>query len=169
MLTDAEMAANWDKVEAADRKELMSFVTHDVFKLVKKSSLWTDALDAIWVRKRKKMPDGSVVFKSRLCIRGFLDPQRWYLPTRATTASRLSQRLLVSLAALMDWEVESLDVGSAFLQGFDFSTMTRLLRDKGFDTVDRKVFLEPPANVWRHFRSIPGCKWQVNDADIGEY
>ena len=169
ILNAKDMAANWAAVEAADRKELQSFITHDVFRLVKKSNLWTEALDAVWVRKRKKMPDGSVVFKSRLCIRGFLDPQRWYLPTRATTASRLSQRLLVSFAALFNWEVESLDVGSAFLQGFDFTTMTRLLRNKGYDTVDRKVVLEPPANVWRHFRTLPGSKWKVEDKDISEY
>ena len=36
-----------------------------------------------------------------MCLRGYLDPQKNYFPTRATAATRLSQRLLVSLAALL--------------------------------------------------------------------
>ena len=143
---------------------------HEVFQLVRKSNVWTSVLDAVWVRKRKRMPDGSVVVKSRLCIRGFLDPQKWFLPTRATTASRLSQRLLMSVASLMGWQVESIDVGNAFLQGFSFDMMASALRSRGLTPVEnRSVILEPPANVWRHFRELPGCKWLVSDKDIGQY
>ena len=169
-LTDRDLAELWPQVEAGDRKELESFVTHDVFQLMKKANAWTSVLDAIWVRKKKRQPDGSLIVKCRLCIRGFLDPQKWFLPTRATTASRMSQRMLLSIASLMNWQVESLDVGNAFLQGFSFEMMIEALKKRGLKPVEnRQVLLEPPANVWRHFRNIKGCKWRVEDSDIGEY
>ena len=169
-LTDRDLVELWPQVEAGDRKELESFVTHDVFQLMKKANAWTSVLDAIWVRKKKRQPDGSLVVKCRLCIRGFLDPQKWFLPTRATTASRMSQRMLLSIAALMNWNVESLDVGNAFLQGFSFEMMTEALKKRGLSPVEhRQVLLEPPANVWRHFRAIKNCKWRVEDSDISEY
>ena len=169
-LTDRDLAELWPQVEAGDRKELESFVTHDVFQLMKKTNAWTSVLDAVWVRKKKRQPDGTLVVKCRLCIRGFLDPQKWFLPTRATTASRMSQRMLLSIAALMGWDVESLDVGNAFLQGFSFEMMTEALKKRGLKPVEnRQVLLEPPANVWRHFRNIKNCKWHVEDKDISEY
>ena len=73
-------------------------------------------IDARWVRKWKKLADGKKKVKSRLCARGCLDRQKDLLTTRSTTATRLSQRLLLSLAATFDMEVEVL--GSSSKYGF---------------------------------------------------
>ena len=99
-----------------------------------------------------------------MCIRGCLDPQRWSVPTRSTTASRLSQRLLVSLCALLGMSIESWDVGNAFLKGFDFSKMKRVFEKKGLSSPDRTVIMLPPANTWRHLSSMTSWNFKGSGA-----
>ena len=72
-------------------------------------------VDAIWVRKWKWKGENRVV-KSRLCARGFLASQGYMLNTRATTASRLTQRLLLSLSVLLGFNVETWAVNGAVLK-----------------------------------------------------
>eukprot|EP00959_Pyramimonas_sp_CCMP1952_P228554 4778300-Pyramimonas_sp.AAC.1 len=78
------------------------------------------------------------IVKSRLCARGFLDGQGASLSKRATTATRLSQRLLVSLAAIYDFTIESWDVTGAFLKGLPFKDMYEVLRKRGIKTPERQ-------------------------------
>ena len=111
-------------------------------------------MDAIWVRKWKRMPDGKLEIKSRLCLRGYLDPQKDMLSSRATTATRLSQRLLISMSVLLDFDIGSLDVSTAFLKGFSWKKLEETLRKKGLEAVSRVVLFEPPANVWRIMNEI---------------
>ena len=99
------------------------------------SKLSFHPVDAIWVRKWKfvVLDNGTKVriVKSRLCARGFLDSQNQEITTRATTASRLSQRLLVALSAIFGFELETWDISGAFLKGFPFDEVQALLRKKG--------------------------------------
>lgn len=91
----------WDKVDAAELAGPQQFVDERAFKKIHRSQIMSDmvVIDARWVRKWKRNPDGPYKIKSRLCARGFLDQQRDQLTTRSTTATRLSQRLLLSQAA----------------------------------------------------------------------
>ena len=105
-----------------------------------------------------------------MCIRGFLDPQKGTLPTRATTATRLSQKLVLSIAVLLEFEVESLDVGNAFLDGYTFEQMEQALKRRGIDMpAQRKVILDPPANIWRHLRELDKKNFSVRDDQISEF
>ena len=166
-LTLEDAAKHWKLVEAADRKELESFNENEIFKLTHYDSVDVDPIDAVWVRKWKRMQDGSLIVKSRLCIRGFLDPQGALVPTRSSTASRFTQRLLLSLTVLFGFSLESWDVGNAFLKGFTFDQLEAAMKKRGMETLKRKVVLMPPANVWRHFRAMPNCKWKIKDDEIG--
>ena len=76
------MINNWQDFEAADRQEIGQFVSEKVFKKVALSELPEGVviIDAVWVRKYKRMPDGKLKAKSRLSARGFLDPQKQELP-----------------------------------------------------------------------------------------
>ena len=47
-----------------------------------------NVMDSRWVIRFKKMPDGSLQIKARLCIRGFKDGQLDQLDTLGGTASR---------------------------------------------------------------------------------
>ena len=152
VLTEAELQSHWHDFEVSDESELRQFVEEKAFAKIHVSKV-TDQMvvvDCTWVRKYKKMPDGSRKAKSRLCARGFLDPQRFEVPTRSTTATRLSQRLVLSMATLHGMTAESWDISGAFLKGFSFEKVRELLMKKGIQAPERQVAVVPPANVWRH-------------------
>jgi hypothetical protein len=100
------------------------------------------------------MPNGELAPKSRLCARGFLDAQKDELPTRSTTATRLSQRLVVSVAATHLFDLASWDVSGAFMKGLSFRQVQEALRRKGIPSPRRIVVIVPPPNVWRHLGEI---------------
>ena len=79
-------------------------------------------IDARWVRRWKKLSDGTK--KSRPFARGCLDRQKDLLTTRSTTATHLSQRMLLSTAAVFDLEVERLGHCWCIFEGFGFSSDT---------------------------------------------
>lgn len=143
----------WPEIDEADKKEIQQFVDEKAFKPIHRLQLTQDMvkIDAKWVRKWKRYPDKSVKMKSRLCARGCLDQQKTQLTTRSTTATRLSQRLLVSQAARKKGKtIESWDIAGAFLKGFDFKSIQKALQKMGLSAPTRQVVIYPPMNVWRH-------------------
>ena len=158
VLSDADIHQNWELVEAADLLEISSFVEQKVFKSTYIKDVTSSIIDAIWIRKWKRMPDGTLKIKSRLCARGFLDPQKHFLPTASSTATRLSHKIVMSLCVLLDLKLESWDISAAFLKGFTFKEMERVFREKGLGIPKRRVYLKPPNNVWRLLRKIPNSK-----------
>ena len=150
-LTEEDVLQHWPLFETADREELRQFVDQNIFRKVWLGDLeeGTTVVDATWVRKFKRLPNGELAAKSRLCARGFLDPQRQELPTRSTTATRLSQRLVVSVAATHNFILASLDVSGAFLKGFTFEKVRQVLAKRGIVSPPRKVVVVPPPNTWR--------------------
>ncbi|CAE7218696.1 unnamed protein product [Symbiodinium sp. CCMP2592] len=152
IISESDVFPIWDKVEEADRKELLQFIETKSFRKVIMNTLSEDTvvIDATWVRKWKRKADGSLVVKSRLCARGCFDPHREHLTTRSTTATRLSQRIVLSTAATHQMDCESFDISGAFLKGFTFEKVRQLLRARGIVSPVRKVVIIPPANVWRH-------------------
>eukprot|EP00438_Fugacium_kawagutii_P029807 Skav231475 [mRNA] locus=scaffold1100:530653:539709:- [translate_table: standard] len=154
----------WKQVDEADRAEVAQFVHEGVFQKIHRDALTQDhvVIDCRWVRKWKKMSNGSKKVKSRLCARGCLDKQKDLLTTRSTTATRLSQRLLLSTAAVFDLEVESWDIGGAFLKGLSFREIRQMLLKMGINSPVRAVVVLPPPNVWRHLGSL-SKDFRVND------
>ena len=79
MLSAEDMVKFEHLVKQADADELKSFVHHGVFKVCKREFVRMRPMTCVWVRRWKyKMVDGKKqrVIKSRLCVRGFLDPQK---------------------------------------------------------------------------------------------
>ena len=114
------------------------------------------------------MADGSRKVKSRLCARGCFDSQKESLSTRSTTATRLSQRILMSTSATQDFDVESWDISGAFLKGLTFDQIRELLRARGISAPTRKVALVVPLNVWRHLAACDAI-FQVPEERINDY
>ena len=114
-IAEGEVYGIWPLVEKSDASEIKQFVDTGSFRTMRITSLTEDIvlIDSVWIRKWKRMPDGSKNVKSRLCARGCFDSQKDLLSTRSTTATRLSQRLLLSTAANMAWDIESWDVSGA--------------------------------------------------------
>ena len=95
-LTEQDLIDHWPEVDQADRKEITQFVDQEVWQKKSVDELKHSPVDAIWVRtwkwKESATGEKARIVKSRLCARGFLDSQGYMLNTRATTASRLTQR-----------------------------------------------------------------------------
>ena len=72
-----------------------------------------------WVYKLKRGPDGHVVkHKARWVVKGF--EQQFgidYDQTYAAVVKPMSYKVLFALAAQYDWEIEQMDVKTAFLHG----------------------------------------------------
>ena len=165
LLTDDDLRRYPKLVDEADRKELKAFVSHKVFVAKYKRDLPRDAncVDCVWVRKWAKL---HVQVKSRMCARGCFDKQKYTIDRHSSTATRLSQRMVVSLGMChgilysetgdgTDISTESFDISTAFLQGLDYQELQRNARQLGYEhRHKRDVYIIPPENVWRHFRAI---------------
>ena len=151
-IAEDEVYGIWPLVEESDASEIKQFVDTGSFRKMRINSLTEEIvlIDSVWIRKWKRVPDGSRRVKSRLCARGCFDSQKELLSTRSTTATRLSQRMLLSTAANSSWEIESWDVSGAFLKGLSFDKVREILQSKGITTPVRRVAVMAPANVWRH-------------------
>ena len=126
----------------AKNREVQNLVEHDVYEAVK--DLGQSKVSTRWVITEKEKDDNRVV-KARLVARGF--EEKVEARTDSPTCSRISLRLCWSMAATFRWEIRSLDVTSAVLQG---------------NTIERDVFLEPPPEIkeegviWKLKRCIYG-------------
>ena len=162
----------WPQIDAADKAEIKQFVDEGAFKKLHQSQFTSEMviIDARWVRKWKRYPDRSLRVKSRLCARGFLDQQKDLLTTRSTTATRLSQRILLSQAARKkSRRVESLDVAGAFLKGFSFQEIQKALQAAGYNAPHRVVVILPPLNVFRHLAELSKDFANLNDMTATQY
>lgn len=164
LIAEHELPEHWAKIDEADREEAASFLKHKVFELDRRDFA-NNIVDGTWVRRWKDKDKG--IIRSRCCGRGFLDRQKNNIDRHSSTASRLSHRLAVSLATTFHLEPEAFDISAAFLQGLRFSEIQARARELGHECrTARKVWFRPPANIWRHFREIPGSTIKVDDADI---
>ena len=154
-LTAAEVETHVKEVKAADLKEVKSFVDHEVWQPVPLTQAGRNVISCTWVRKWKRK-DSDRLVKSRLCCRGFLDKQKSELFKYASTASRLSQKMLVSNAVLHGWSIESWDVSTAFLRGLSFQEIERIAQELRVPSplCQRTVYVQVPGNVWKHLRDL---------------
>ena len=170
VLTEGDLTKHWHDFEVSDAAEIKQFVDEKAFTKIHVTKVTDNmtVVDCTWVRKYKRMPDGTRKAKSRLCARGFLDPQRHDMPTRSTTATRLSQRLVLSMCTIYNMIMESWDISGAFLKGFSFEKVRQLLLKKGIHSPVRQVALIPPANVWRHLGKIDPS-FAIGDDELNKW
>ena len=112
-----------------------------------------NVIDARWVLRWKRGPDGKRVIKARLTVRGFKDLQAAEVSTFAGTTTRWGQRLVCSLVANHGWDLFSADVGAAFLKGLTFKKLAELTGER-----ERTVAFTPPSGSEHLFRSVPDLK-----------
>jgi len=107
---------HWKK---AIEEELNSLDLNKTWDLVDEDTLLRSGKRAIgckWVFKQKRNANGSKRFKARLVIKGY--EQQYgidYEETFAPVAKFATVRLLLALAAQYDWEIDQMDVITAFL------------------------------------------------------
>jgi len=118
--------AHWSKAMDSGYDSLMD---NDTWVLVDRPR-GRNVLKNRWVYVVKYKADGSVDrFKARLVIKGFL--QKYgiaYTEIFAPVVRMEVLRLLLAIAAAMDWDIEQMDVKTAFLNGY----------------LDEEIFMEQP-------------------------
>ena len=122
----------------AKHKELLNLEGNNVFEVIE--DVGQKAISSRWVIE-EKMKDDKKIVKARLVARGFeevLVDKRVDSPT----CSREALRLILVTSSTMDWEVHSLDISSAFLQG---------------NQLERHVVVRPPKDICEK-----GKLWKLN-------
>ncbi len=136
-----------DIIDAKERK-LNNLIDNDVFEWVEDEG--QKAISSRWVLNEKTNSDGSTCIKARLVARGFeerLADQRVESPT----CSRQGLRMGFVIASSLDWELNAMDISSAFLQG---------------NMLKRTVYVKPPTDInadgklWR----LKRCLYGLSDA-----
>ncbi|CAI7892120.1 unnamed protein product [Closterium sp. NIES-54] len=104
-----------------------------------------------WVFRVKQLRGELPIFKARYCVKGFTQHAGIdYFATFSPTA-RLPTLRLLDLGARWDWEIHSMDISNAFLQG-ELHERIFLERPAGFP----RPF--PPSTVWELKRPVYGLK-----------
>ena len=110
----------------AKEKELASIKSYGTYEEVWSYEVPDEDKDKIITTTWNVVQKDDLRIKARVCVRGFqekADNRR-----DSPTASKISQRLFISMAIGKGWKVHSLDVSAAFLQG---------------DLIDRTVYVIP--------------------------
>ena len=114
-MADSYRKMQW---ELAMQEEVNSLVANGTWTLV---DLPSDAraLGGKWVFKMKRGPQGEVVrYKARWVVRGFEQREGIdFNETFASVVKPMSYKAIFALAAALDWELEQMDVKTAFLYG----------------------------------------------------
>ena len=139
-------AAQTQSQEVVDAKdiELENMRKNKVYEIVPYDNQ-TPVITARWIITEKVKEDKTKV-KARLVARGFEEDSE-QLKKDSPTCTRESLRLLFLTASLMKWEINTLDITAAFLQGND---------------IQRELYLQPPRDacpkgyLWKLKRCIYG-------------
>jgi hypothetical protein len=97
--------------------EFSSLLKMETWDLIEQVPPNKNIVDSKWVFKLKCNPDGSILkYKARLVVRGFSQVEgEDYDETFAPVAKFSSIRTLLTLSASLDWEIDQMDVETAFL------------------------------------------------------
>ena len=112
----------------------------------------TNVVKGKWVFRVKNLPNEPPVFKARYCAKGFTQKHGVdFFDTFSPTAKLPTVRALLDLAARSDFEVHSMDVSNAFLQG-NLREQIFMERPQGFTAPF------PSGSVWQLRRPVYGLK-----------
>lgn len=99
------------------RDEIKSILTNKTWKLVPKPNDGSKVIQGRWVYRTKSNADGQIVkYKSRWVVRGFQQEEGHnYTDTFACVVKPMSYKILFSIAAAQNMDIEQMDVKTAFL------------------------------------------------------
>ena len=142
VLTVQQNEEDW---KIAKENELSNWKENSVFTEV--DDCGQDRIQCRWVCTAKDSSDGKIR-KARLVAKGFQDVEADSTRSDSPTCAKESLRMVLMLIAANKWNLCSMDIKTAFLQGKKF---------------DRDVFLMPP----REARVKEGKIWKLNKCVYG--
>jgi hypothetical protein len=124
--SEAWKAAMWEEINSLQRNRTWTLV---------KRPKDANVIESKWVFKTKKNEHGQVVrHKARLVAKGFTQIYGIdYTDTFSPVTRMASIRIFLAIAAKQDWEIENLDIDTAFLNA-DIKERIYLQQPKGFET-----------------------------------
>ena len=141
---EAEMVVMYtsDQILSSKEAEIASWQNNSVYTEVE--DVGQQSMSVRWVTT-EKIKDGKSVLKSRLVARGF-EENSSDLHKHSPTCSKEAVRLTLSIASANNWQCNSIDVQTAYLQG---------------KPIEREVFLRPPPEFDN------GSLWKLNKTVYG--
>ena len=126
----------------AKDKEMDNWLDNDVFEEV--DDIGQERISSRWV-VTEKVKCGETVTKARLVARGF-EEDTMCIRKDSPTCSKESVRIVLSVTISFGWQIHSVDVKAAYLQG---------------DTINRDLYLKPPpeydnGKLWRLKKTVYG-------------
>ena len=162
LLTADEMRENAEACLDAMFRELKTWHDLKCFSRKRRSEA-VCTIDTRWVFKWKYV-DGKRTIRARLTLRGFKEFGADNQSNFAATATKWSQRLIVSECVLRSWCLASTDISKAFLQGVSYSEIAAETgqpeRDVNFDVCSRTVPLVqklPGFHDWNPIEEVLHC------------
>jgi hypothetical protein len=134
-LREALKRPDGDKYLEAAYEEIQAHLENRTWELMRLPH-GKRAIGSRWVFKIKRDATGAIErYKGRVVAKGFAQrPGVDYTETFAPTARFASLRTVIALAALEDWELESIDISTAFLNG-EIDAEVYMKQPEGFEAV----------------------------------
>ena len=117
------------RLDEAKEKEMNNLEENHVFEWVEDSG--EKRVSTRWVISEKIKDEGESILKARLVARGY-EEDKSGMHTDSPTCTKQSLRMIFVVASTFYWELHSIDISSAFLQGKE---------------IGREVYIQPPAEV----------------------
>ena len=127
----------------AKNTEHNNWLREDVYEEVNDNG--QNTISVRWV-VTPKIIDGKLSTKARLVARGF-EEDKSSLRTDSPTCMRETLKIVLAIAASSGWDINSIDIKAAFLQGKE---------------IDRELYLDPP----KEFKN-PGKIWRLKKVVYG--
>ena len=124
-------AINSTEILDAKKCELEKWVEYGVYTEV--NDVGQSAITTRWVLTEKPSSSTGNIIKARLVARGF-EEKATDVRTDSPTISKENLRLVSAIAVMNKWQVHSIDVKSAFLQGFPIERTIHILPPPEADT-----------------------------------
>ena len=132
----------------AKERELQSWINREVYNEVDDTG--QQKITTKWVMTKKEI-EGKPGIKARLVARGYEDEDNDIVRSDSPTVSREGIRFTLAIITTNSWDIKSMDISTAFLQG---------------RPIKRTIYIKPPKEaktkkIW-HLRK---CVYGLNDAN----
>ena len=115
----AKQQPDWELWQKAIDEEMQSLLEMQAFRVIEKPDAGVKPLKCKWVLKRKRTKEGHIErYKARLVAKGFTQQKGIdYNEVFASVVKHSTVRAILAMAAVKDYEIEQIDVKTAFLNG----------------------------------------------------
>ena len=134
-----------ESVRLAMKNELDKYRAFNAYEEV--PDVGQESIPIRWVVTKQSDSGKNQPIKARLCIRGDLEKGKELLRSDSPTAGKETLKIALSIAANEGFDIKSIDIKSAYLQGHDLK---------------RDIFVKPPVEA-----EVPGKLWKLKKAAYG--